>query len=147
MGDNSPCNSMPQSRGSLRSTSIACNQSPTTKHFRGGDRIESGRPPPSEEAAKRAMIVQRAALPRFILLYAALFAAFGFSSPFLPAFLASRGLQPEALGLLLGAGTALRLICGLIAARFADARNAFRAELAMFAVLAAAAALLYLPTQ
>jgi PPP family 3-phenylpropionic acid transporter len=93
------------------------------------------------------MIFPRAALARFILLYAALFGAFGISSPFLPAFLASRGLQPEELGLLLGAGTALRLISGLFAGRVADARNAFRAELAIFAVLAAAAALLYLPTQ
>jgi MFS transporter, PPP family, 3-phenylpropionic acid transporter len=92
------------------------------------------------------MTIQRAALPRFILLYAALFAAFGFSSPFLPAFLASRGLQPEELGLVLGAGTALRLISGLIAGRLADARNAFRAELAIFSVLAAIAALLYLPS-
>jgi PPP family 3-phenylpropionic acid transporter len=91
--------------------------------------------------------VPRAALARFILLYAALFGAFGISSPFLPAFLASRGLQPEELGLLLGAGTALRLISGLFAGRIADARNAFRAELAIFAVLAAATALLYLPTQ
>jgi PPP family 3-phenylpropionic acid transporter len=93
------------------------------------------------------MIVPRAALARFILLYAALFGAFGISSPFLPAFLASRGLQPEELGLLLGAGTALRLISGLFAGRIADARNAFRAELAIFAVLAAATSLLYLPTQ
>jgi len=85
-------------------------------------------------------------LPRFILLYAALFGGFGFFSPFLPAFLASRGLQPEALGLVLGAGTALRLVCGLLAGRLADARDAFRAELAIFAVLAAAAALLYVPT-
>jgi PPP family 3-phenylpropionic acid transporter len=91
-------------------------------------------------------MLPQAPLPRFILLYAALFTAFGFSSPFLPAFLASRGLQPEALGLVLGAGTALRLISGLIAGRLADARNAFRAELAIFAVLAAIAALIYLPT-
>ena len=42
--------------------------------------------------------------------YAALFSAFGFASPFLPAFLAGRGLGPEELGFVLGAATALRLI-------------------------------------
>ncbi|TMK13622.1 MAG: MFS transporter [Alphaproteobacteria bacterium] len=41
--------------------------------------------------------------------YAALFSAFGFASPFLPAFLAGRGLGPEELGFVLGAATALRL--------------------------------------
>src|SRR2546428_2364055 len=91
------------------------------------------------------MIVPPEALSRFILLYAALYSGFGFASPFLPAFLASHGLQPEELGLVLGAGTALRLISGPLAGRLADVRNAFRAELAIFAVLAAGAALLYLP--
>jgi MFS transporter, PPP family, 3-phenylpropionic acid transporter len=122
MGDNSRCNIMPQ-----------------RAIFDIGNRYSG------EVPQKPVMTIGRAALPRFILLYAALFGAFGFSSPFLPAFLASRGLQPEALGLVLGAGTALRLISGLIAGRVADARNAFRAELAIFAVLAAIAALIYLP--
>jgi MFS transporter, PPP family, 3-phenylpropionic acid transporter len=70
----------------------------------------------------------------FISLYAALFSAFGFSSPFLPAFLAERGLKPEQLGLVLGAATALRLVCGPVAGRLAD----------RFHFLAAGAALLYL---
>ena len=35
------------------------------------------------------------ALPRFVVLYAALYAAFGVSSPFMPAFFAARGLTPE----------------------------------------------------
>jgi PPP family 3-phenylpropionic acid transporter len=77
-------------------------------------------------------------------LYAALFSAFGFASPFLPAFLAGRGLGPEELGFVLGAATALRLICGPIAGRLADRLQAFRAELAVCAILAASAALLYL---
>ena len=63
--------------------------------------------------------------------------------PFLPAFLASRGLPPEHLGLVLGAGTAVRLVFGPLAGRFADRFHAFRAELAMSAVLAATAALSY----
>jgi MFS transporter, PPP family, 3-phenylpropionic acid transporter len=91
------------------------------------------------------MTLHRTPLLRFILLYGALFGAFGLFSPFLPAFLASRGLQPEALGLLLGAGTALRLVSGFLAGRLADARNAFRVELAAFAFIAALAAFIYLP--
>jgi PPP family 3-phenylpropionic acid transporter len=93
----------------------------------------------------QAMIIRCDALFRFVVLYSALFAAFGFASPFLPAFLASRGLAPEALGLALGAATAVRLISGTIAGRLADRLAAFRAELMICAVLAAAATLAYLP--
>jgi MFS transporter, PPP family, 3-phenylpropionic acid transporter len=90
------------------------------------------------------MAIERGALLRFMMLYAALFSAFGFASPFLPAFLAERGLGPEELGVVLGAATAVRLVCGPIAGRVADRLQAFRAELAVCAVLAASAALLYL---
>jgi MFS transporter, PPP family, 3-phenylpropionic acid transporter len=83
-------------------------------------------------------------LLRFMMLYSALFSAFGFASPFLPAFLAGRGLEPEELGFVLGAATALRLVCGPIAGRLADRFQAFRVELAVCATLAASAALLYL---
>jgi PPP family 3-phenylpropionic acid transporter len=90
-----------------------------------------------------AMTFQHGALARFVLLYAGLFSAFGLVSPFLPAFLASRGLPPEYLGLVLGAGTAVRLVFGPFAGRLADRFHAFRAELAVFATLAAMAALSY----
>ena len=89
------------------------------------------------------MTFQHGALIRFVLLYAGLFSAFGLVSPFLPAFLASRGLPPEDLGLVLGAGTAVRLVFGPLAGRLADRFHAFRAELAIFAILAATAALSY----
>src|SRR5919108_336128 len=49
------------------------------------------------------------ALPRFVVLYAAMYAAYGVASPFLPAFVNSRGIAPEELGLVLGTGTAVRL--------------------------------------
>jgi MFS transporter, PPP family, 3-phenylpropionic acid transporter len=88
--------------------------------------------------------VERRALLRFILLYAVLFSAFGSSSPFLPAFLAGRGLGADELGFVLGAATAVRLICGPIAGRVADRFQLFRAELAVCASVAAGAALLYL---
>ena len=90
------------------------------------------------------MAVDRRALLRFMTLYAALFSAFGFASPFLPAFLAGRGLGPEELGFVLSAATALRLVCGPIGGRLADRLHAFRTELAVCAILAASAALLYL---
>jgi len=90
-----------------------------------------------------AMTFQHGALIRFVLLYAGLFSAFGLVSPFLPAFLASRGLPPEDLGLVLGAGTAVRLVFGPFAGRLADRFHAFRAELAMSAILAAMAVLSY----
>ena len=66
------------------------------------------------------MAVERPVLLRFMLLYGALFSAFGCASPFLPAFLAGRGLGPEELGLVLGGATAIRLVCGPIAGRIAD---------------------------
>jgi PPP family 3-phenylpropionic acid transporter len=90
------------------------------------------------------MTVERGVLLRFMALYAALFSAFGFASPFLPAFLAERGLGPEELGFVLGASTALQLVCGPIAGRLGDRLQAFRAELAVCAILAAGAAFLYL---
>src|SRR6266516_868814 len=90
------------------------------------------------------MTVERGVLLRFMALYAALFSAFGFASPFLPAFLAERGLGPEELGFVLGASTALQLVCGPIAGRLGDRLQAFRAELAFCAILAAGAAFLHL---
>lgn len=48
-------------------------------------------------------------LPKFLILYAATYGAYGVASPFLPAFVSARGLAPEQLGLVLAAGTAARL--------------------------------------
>ena len=81
------------------------------------------------------------ALPRFVVLYAALYAAFGVSSPFMPAFFAARGLTPEQVGILFGAGTAIRLVAGPLVGRVADLTRALRAVLAMCALLAAGVAL------
>jgi MFS transporter, PPP family, 3-phenylpropionic acid transporter len=89
------------------------------------------------------MAVNSRVLLRFVLLYFALFAAFGATSPFLPPFLAERGLGAEELGIVLGAATAVRLVCGPIAGRVADRFQLFRAELAVCAIVAAGAALLY----
>jgi PPP family 3-phenylpropionic acid transporter len=80
-------------------------------------------------------------LLRFVALYALMYAAFGVSSPFLPAFFAARGLAPEQLGMLLAAGTAIRLVSGPLCGRLADLVRALRAVLAACAALAALVAL------
>jgi MFS transporter, PPP family, 3-phenylpropionic acid transporter len=81
------------------------------------------------------------ALPAFILLYAAMYAAFGAASPFWPRFFASRGVTPEQLGLLFGFGTLIRLVAGPLAARAADLLGAVRTVFATCTGAAAALAL------
>jgi MFS transporter, PPP family, 3-phenylpropionic acid transporter len=90
------------------------------------------------------VIIEDAVFSRIAILYAALFTAFGSASPFLPAFLAERGLGPEELGIVLAAGNVVRLICGPFAGRLADRFHAFRAGLAVCAILAGGAALAFL---
>jgi PPP family 3-phenylpropionic acid transporter len=85
------------------------------------------------------------ALPRFILLYAAMYAAFGVASPFLPAFVNARGLPPEQLGLVLAAGTAVRLLSSPLAGRIGDLIEALRVVLVVCCALAAGVTLGYLP--
>ena len=92
------------------------------------------------------MRVRRDLLLRFLLLYGLLYGSFGLSSPFLPAFLTTRGIGSEWLGYLLGVGTAVRVLSAPFAGRLADVFGAFRLELALFALTAAGASLLYLPT-
>jgi MFS transporter, PPP family, 3-phenylpropionic acid transporter len=87
------------------------------------------------------------ALARFLPLYAVLFAAFGVASPFFGAFLASRGLQPEAIGLVLASGTAVRLVAGPAGGRLADRLIAPRLVLTSYAAAAALVAFAYLPAQ
>ena len=81
------------------------------------------------------------ALPGFLALYAATYAAFGVASPFWPRYFEARGMTPEELGLLFGLGTAMRLVAGPLANRIADLLGALRAVLAVCVALAAAAAL------
>jgi PPP family 3-phenylpropionic acid transporter len=86
-------------------------------------------------------------LPRFILLYGLMYAAFGVASPFMPALLESRGLAPEQLGILFAAGTAVRLLSGPFAGRLADRLRALRAVLAVCTALAALVVLALWPAQ
>ena len=81
-----------------------------------------------------------ALLPRFVALYALMYGAFGVSSPFLPAFFSNRGVTAGALGLLFGAGTAIRLLSGPVCGRLADLTGAMRGVFAVCALLATAVA-------
>jgi PPP family 3-phenylpropionic acid transporter len=88
--------------------------------------------------------VRSTTLARFIVLYAAMYAAFGVASPFLPGFVSSRGLPPEQLGLVLGAGTAVRLLTAPLAGRIGDLIEALRIVLVVCTALAASVTLGYL---
>jgi PPP family 3-phenylpropionic acid transporter len=87
------------------------------------------------------------ALPSFIVLYAAMYAAYGVASPFLPAFVSERGLPPEQLGLVLAAGTAVRLLSAPVAGRIGDLMHALRVVLVVCTALAAAVTVGYLPAR
>ena len=78
-------------------------------------------------------------MPRFLLLYAALYAGYGVASPFFPAFLGSRGLAPEELGMVLAAATAVKLVVAPLAGRLGDLVQRLRFVLAGCAVLTACA--------
>src|SRR5947207_2636301 len=85
------------------------------------------------------------ALLGYLLLFAALYAGFGVQSPYLPLLLQAHGLGPEAIGIVLAAGTAIRLAAGPTAGWLADRLDAARIVLAGCAAFAAIAALGYLP--
>jgi PPP family 3-phenylpropionic acid transporter len=87
------------------------------------------------------------ALPPYLLLYAALYGAYGSISPFLPNVLAGGGLSAQEIGVALAAATTVRLIAAPLAGRFADRSGATRPLLAGAAGLAGAAALLHLAGQ
>jgi PPP family 3-phenylpropionic acid transporter len=78
------------------------------------------------------------------VLYAAMYAAYGVASPFLPAFITERGVPPEQLGMVLAAGTTVRLIAAPVAGRIGDLRQALRVVLVVCIALAAIVTLGYL---
>ena len=85
----------------------------------------------------------RAALPRYLLLFALVFLGWGVLSPFLPAVLALQGASAAEVGLLLGVGTALRLVVMPLAGAVADRLGAPRQVLAVALLAAAASVLCY----
>ena len=93
---------------------------------------------PGEAPATRSPVAD------FVLLYAVLYGAFGAASPFLPAYVEERGIPAELIGVVFGAGTAIRLIAAPIAGRIADRTHALRLVLALCAIGTALAATGYL---
>jgi MFS transporter, PPP family, 3-phenylpropionic acid transporter len=84
----------------------------------------------------------------YIILYAALYAAFGVASPFWPKFFETRALSSQQIGLILAAAMPMRLIAGPLVGMLADILGSLRLVLASCAALAAgtAAALLWADT-
>ena len=89
----------------------------------------------------------RGALLAYLILFAALYAAFGVQSPYLPRLLQDHGLGAEAIGTVLAAGTAIRLATGLAAGHIADRLDAVRLVFAGCAAAAAVAVIFYLPAR
>jgi MFS transporter, PPP family, 3-phenylpropionic acid transporter len=76
----------------------------------------------------------------YIILYAALYAAFGVSSPFWPQFFESRALSSQQIGLILAAALCMRLVAGPLVGLLADSLGSLRLVLASCAVVAAGTA-------
>ena len=78
-----------------------------------------------------------ATLPAFLLLYTALYAAYGTESAYLPSFLQAHGLPVERIGIVLAAGTLVRITAGPATGRLADGLRAWRGVLAAAAACSA----------
>ncbi|KQP39252.1 hypothetical protein ASF49_21585 [Methylobacterium sp. Leaf104] len=74
--------------------------------------------------------------PAFVFLQGSLYAAYGMVSPFLPSFLGERGLDASEIGIVLAAGTLMRLVAGPVAGRIADRLDATRTVVAAGAAAA-----------
>jgi MFS transporter, PPP family, 3-phenylpropionic acid transporter len=72
-----------------------------------------------------------------------LYSAFGVVSPFLPAYFANRGLTTQQIAVVIGLGTALRLVSGPLIGRFADRQRMWRGALSICAGGSGAVAVAY----
>ena len=81
------------------------------------------------------------------MLYGAQFSAYGVASPFLPGLLMQNGLNAGTLGVVLAAGTAIRLVAGPYGGRLADRLGRAPAVFAGFAAASAVVALGYAPAR
>lgn len=80
----------------------------------------------------------------YVLLYVALYAAFGVASPYWPILFESKGLTPPQIGWILAAALLMRLVAGPLVGRLADVLASLRFVLASCIVVAAAAAAAYM---
>ncbi|RLB45959.1 MAG: 3-phenylpropionate MFS transporter [Deltaproteobacteria bacterium] len=76
---------------------------------------------------------------RLALYYAALFAALGVGVPFWPVWLESRGLGPDAIALVLGAGQWVRIVASPAAGAYVDRSGRRRATMVGMAIIASLA--------
>src|SRR6185436_11862768 len=74
-------------------------------------------------------------LPGYLVLYSALYLAYGTVSAYLPAFLLSHGLSFEQIGLMLAMGAIVRIGAGPLIGRFADFTRAPQQVLSVAAFL------------
>ena len=81
------------------------------------------------------------------MLYGSLFAALGVASPFIPGLLRQDGLGAGAIGVVLAAGTAIRLLAGPFGGRLADRVRRPSLVLAGFTAAAALVAVGYAPAR
>jgi MFS transporter, PPP family, 3-phenylpropionic acid transporter len=86
-------------------------------------------------------------LPKFLAVYAFLYAAFGVQSPFLPPLLREQGLHAEEIGIVLAASTAIRVLAGPAIGHAADRLHRHTSILCGCAVTAAVAGLGYVMMQ
>ncbi|MCJ2054859.1 MFS transporter [Methylobacterium sp. J-070] len=94
--------------------------------------------------AKAWSSVLTGSFPAFVLLQGSLYAAYGTESPFLPSFLGERGLSAGEIGVVLAAGTLMRLAAGPVAGHLADRYDATRAVLGIAAAAAGVISFAYL---
>ena len=73
-----------------------------------------------DETGAKGHTAPVATLAGFLVLYTALYSACGTELAYLPAFLLSHGLPVERIGLVLAAGTAVRIVSGTAMGRLAD---------------------------
>jgi PPP family 3-phenylpropionic acid transporter len=85
-------------------------------------------------------VAQTRFAPRFAFAFGAQFAGFGAMMPFLPAILAEGGLGADEVGLVMAAGSLVRLLSAPLSGRIADSVPDVRRMLAACAMVAAAAA-------
>jgi MFS transporter, PPP family, 3-phenylpropionic acid transporter len=97
--------------------------------------------PPHEETVERSQTAN--ALPSFLLLYVALYAAYGTESAYMPPFLRSHGLALEQIGLVLAAGTIVRIVAGPATGRLADHLGAHKFVVSTAAALSGVIGLAY----
>ena len=76
----------------------------------------------------------------YIVLYAAIYGAFGVASPFWPKFFETRGLTSQQIAVILSVATLVRLAAGPVVGRLADLWRSLRLVLAACAAMAAGAA-------